>query len=465
MFKQLKWKLFSFFSSKVEDQTQAVAQALQNRAKKVERHAEKMEKLTEKAEAEHSDQVDQLGARAAWYRAKANRLHRRRTFLILHGEWRRITAWDQIQEEKKAGKYPTFCSDSICSGETYVVLEVLWRFLKAETQIVGSFAYVAQLNSISVIDVDSRVVIDTIQVMNIGKKWKYSPHVIVISPDGSRVYGTYQRNTSILVIDTDINRVIATIPVNGSPSGIAVTPDGTRVYAVMESYSQKEADIQTVIVVIATDSHTVIATIETRMKSRPEGVAISPDGKKIYVISEEYDSGDGVVSVIATGSHQVTATIPLKKSPRAIAITPNGIRAYVTQIDRGEGKGIVSVIDTRIQQVIATISVEGYPEEIAITPNGAKVYVPLGERKVVAVIDINSNTVIDVIKGEESEEEGLLKGSHRVVAITRDGTQAYMTDSCSSNVFIYSLSNHKLIDTIKIVMDSGIYSYNTVAIG
>jgi YVTN family beta-propeller protein len=252
MFKQLKWKLFSFLSSKVEDQTQAVAQALQNRAKKVERHVKKIEKPTEKAEAEHSDQVDQLCARAAWYRAKADRLHRRRTFLILHEEWRRITAWDQIQEEKKAGKYPTFCSDSICSYETYAVLEVLWGFLKAETQIVGSFAYVGLSSNMFVIDIDSRVVIDTIQVIDIGKKWKYSPHVIVISPDGSRAYGTYERNASILVIDTDINRVIATIPVNRSPSGIAVTPDGTRVYVISD---------EGIVIVIATATNQVIDTI------------------------------------------------------------------------------------------------------------------------------------------------------------------------------------------------------------
>ncbi len=38
-------------------------------------------------------------------------------------------------------------------------------------------------------------------------------------------------DSSISVINTTNNTVVATVPVGGSPIGVSVTPDGTKVYA------------------------------------------------------------------------------------------------------------------------------------------------------------------------------------------------------------------------------------------
>ena len=74
-----------------------------------------------------------------------------------------------------------------------------------------------------------------------------------------------------------------------------MTPDGSKVYVT-------DLNLGTVSV-IATTSNTVIATIP--VGSRPVGVAITPDGAKVYVINS------GSISVIATASNTVLATIPL----------------------------------------------------------------------------------------------------------------------------------------------------------
>jgi YVTN family beta-propeller protein len=406
MFKQLNWKPFSP-SSKVEDQTQAVwelAQTLLHRAEKVERRAEEMEKLAEEAaKAKHSE----LRARAAWYRAKAERLHQRRTFLILQEEWGKTTTWSQIrkewsriQEEKKAGKHPMFW---FCSDQTYVLLELLWRFLEAEeTQAGGNFTYVTYRDIIYVIDINEREVIDTIDEINA----KSTPTAIAITPNGTQAYVSYHSSsnkepteTIIFVIDADINRVITNIKMNDRNAhrtvvGITFTPDGNRAYAVISSYLREEYIYHTITVFISTDNHTVIATIETRKKSEPTGVAIAPNGKRLYVLGQEIPKRDGVVSIIATDSSRVTATIPLGSShPSRMAITPDGKRLYVTY----ERSGIVSVIDTNIDQVIATISVKYNLGRIAISPNSTQAYVIPPYKYEVAVIDINSNTVVDVI--------------------------------------------------------------------
>jgi YVTN family beta-propeller protein len=66
--------------------------------------------------------------------------------------------------------------------------------------------------------------------------------------------------------------------------------------------------------VIATASNTVTARIA--VGSRPEGVAVTPDGSKVYVANE----GSGSVSVIATASNTVTATIAVGSGPVAFGV-------------------------------------------------------------------------------------------------------------------------------------------------
>jgi YVTN family beta-propeller protein len=72
--------------------------------------------------------------------------------------------------------------------------------------------------------------------------------------------------------------------------------------------------------VIATATNTVAATI--RVGNRPYGVAITPDGAKLYVTNQE-----GTVSVIATATNTVTATIQVGNRPYGVAVTRMGARS------------------------------------------------------------------------------------------------------------------------------------------
>ena len=51
-----------------------------------------------------------------------------------------------------------------------------------------------------------------------------------MTPDGRRVYIPNRDSSSVSVIDTARNTIIATIAVGTHPEGIAVTPDGRHVY-------------------------------------------------------------------------------------------------------------------------------------------------------------------------------------------------------------------------------------------
>jgi len=103
--------------------------------------------------------------------------------------------------------------------------------------------------------------------------------------------------------------------------------------------------------VIATATNTVTTITVGTSGSFPFGVAVSPDGSKVYVAN----NGDGSVSVIATATNTVTTTITVGTSgsgPFGVAVSPDGRKVYVANM----GDGSVSVIDAATNAVTATIT-------------------------------------------------------------------------------------------------------------
>jgi YVTN family beta-propeller protein len=230
----------------------------------------------------------------------------------------------------------------------------------------GTRVYVAgqNTNTVSVIDTDSNSVIATVPV-------GATPDGVVVNPAGTRVYVT-DGDGNVSVIDTDsssptVNTVIATVlGVGGGLRGVAVNPDGTRVYVADLVFSN--------VLVIDTASNTVIATVPVGLF--PRGVAVTPDGTRVYVTN----TGGGTVSVIDTASgslfiNTVIATValpsvsspsglPASSSPIGVAVTPDGTRVYVANLGNDSSTpGTVSVIETTCNSVIgtATVPVENNP--------------------------------------------------------------------------------------------------------
>jgi YVTN family beta-propeller protein len=177
-------------------------------------------------------------------------------------------------------------------------------------------------------------------------------------------YVVNQNDDTVSVLDTASKTVVATIPVGGSPEGVAVTPDAKHVYVANFFPSNTVS-------VIDTATNTVGATIPVGVV--PFGVAITPDGKHVYVT---HNASTGTVSVIDTATNTVEATpIPVGSFPDAVAVTPDGKHVYVGNSgELGVGCNVgstVSVIATATNTVVATIPVptpDFGPGWIAITP-------------------------------------------------------------------------------------------------
>jgi YVTN family beta-propeller protein len=222
---------------------------------------------------------------------------------------------------------------------------------------------------------DNIAVIDTSTNGVIGNIVVAGPVRVEVGPDSDRLYVT-TANDSVVVIDAGTLGIATTIPVGSSPNGLAVSPNGTRVYVANRNANS--------VSVIDTSSNTVVATVN--VGSFPVEVALSPNGKRLYVTN----FFDNTISVVDTAVNTVVATIDVGSGPQGIAVTPDGGKVYVANFNEDD----VSVIDAASNSVVATPIVSGSPNGVVASPDGNFVYVTAYNGSALRVIDTSTNTVV-----------------------------------------------------------------------
>src|SRR5512145_74001 len=140
------------------------------------------------------------------------------------------------------------------------------------------------------------------------------------SPVSPCAYITNFNSNSVSVIDTGNNTLKATIPVGTDPLGVAISPDGSRAYVTNSNYGDTGS-----VSVIDTAKNKVVSTVNVGYKYYPCGIAVAPDGKKLFVADRDING----ISVIDTATNTVLATVPAGIRPLGVAVSPDGKKAYV----------------------------------------------------------------------------------------------------------------------------------------
>ena len=109
-------------------------------------------------------------------------------------------------------------------------------------------------------------------------------------------------------------------------------------------------------------------------------------------------------------------------------------RAYIPSIN----DGTVTVMDVSTNTVIDVLNVGDRPSSTAVTPDGTKVYVPRNGPGRVVVIETSTNTVLTTLN---------VGGSPSDVAITPDGSFAYVSDF-DNRVLVIDTATDMVVDTI-----------------
>jgi YVTN family beta-propeller protein len=114
---------------------------------------------------------------------------------------------------------------------------------------------------------------------------------------------------------------------------------------------------------------TVSGTVDVGRE--PEGVAVSPDGRTLYVA----DQGAKVVSVVDTATRKVRS-LKLRNTPRFLAVSRDGKLVYASTYEADMTGSGVAVIDAATRKVRGYLNTEHMPAALAVGPDD-RLWVPI----------------------------------------------------------------------------------------
>ena len=258
----------------------------------------------------------------------------------------------------------------------------------------GNTVYVANRDANSVSIVDATDLTASAVHVPVGT----NPEGVSVSSDGSKVYIVNEGSDNISILNTATNTVTGTIPIGDSPEGFGqfITPLITSELILdLDPHAYVSNSDDDNVSVINTQINKKVASIS--VGDYPEGVAVHPDGSKIYVSNLNSNN----LSVIEQSTGIVEATIAIGQKPLGICLNADGSKAYVANVGVPGGtspsytatNSTISVINTTNSTVSSTIPNIPNPYGVALNGDDSKLYVTNYYSGTVTVINTSDNSV------------------------------------------------------------------------
>jgi len=252
----------------------------------------------------------------------------------------------------------------------------------------------------------------------------------------ARVLQTNSAGDNVHIIDPATNQVVATIEDIEVPHGVAIAPDGKRIYVTDESLSTLD--------VVDAKSLKVVKRIP--LSGRPNNVDVAKDGSHVYVGIAQ---APGAVDVIDTSSMTNAKSIAVKGAIHNVYVTPDGKYAVAGSIPGAT----INVIDTHSNTLAWTMNLGAGIRPMAFTrnPDGStkEIIVQLSDFHGFALIDFAARKEIRRVTlpdppGQTKETEGIQGAPAHGLAITQDQKVLWVTSKYYGYVAAYSLPDCKL---------------------
>ncbi len=211
------------------------------------------------------------------------------------------------------------------------------------------------------------------------------PENFAVSKDGKWIYVSNEDDEGVSFIDLTTGKLAPPgIKTGEEPEGVALTPDGKLVY----STSEGDGTVS----VIDVTSRQLVKTF--KVGRRPRNVVFMPDGVHAYVNAEN----DGSIGIIDMTKNEMTGTVTLgtpgQVKPMGLALSEDGKKLYVTT---GKGKSVM-VVDTATNTVATSFEVGQRPWGIALAPDGKTLFTANGPSGDVSIVDVATNKVTKKVK-------------------------------------------------------------------
>lgn len=299
--------------------------------------------------------------------------------------------------------------DCLASGGCYILAQNLTPGNWSSATPTKPFAYVNSATAINVYDVSTYALVASVP----GSGGMYPT---TASPDGSTVFATDFGTSTVSFIDTDSNTITDTLPVGFSPTSACISPNGLALYV-----SNFNGDS---VSVVDTSSRSVTATISLPVPN-PVNCVVAPNGQTLYVTHDP----QATVTEISTANNSIIGSITVGAYPYGIAISPDGKSLYVTN------NGGLDIVSTATGSIIQSIPIPNEPWEVSVSPDGTRAYVGEYYGAATAVVDITAGVLLATVPGQATTWSS---------ASTSDGAflwQANSTASASTTTIIATASN------------------------
>ncbi len=269
------------------------------------------------------------------------------------------------------------------------------------------------------------------------------PTAEALSPSGRWlvVMNAGQARESLHVVDTTSGRVVQRLqydPPRALYAGLAWAPDGhslfasaggndkVRVYGFSHGRATPHKPIQ-------------IPTTASRPNPYPAGLAVSPDGSRLYVADQLSDAFSQIDLATRT-----VRTVAAGHNPYGVALSPDGATAYVS--DQGARTVDVYDVSAASPRHVKQIRVGTHPNRMVVDSRDGTLYVANSESDSVSVVARGSGRV-DTI--DLSPYQGAPIGSNPDgLALAADSNRLYVTNSGNNDVAVVNLNRGRVIGMI-----------------
>ncbi len=295
------------------------------------------------------------------------------------------------------------------------------------------------------------------------------PQALALSPSGN-LLATAGKNQTLVLIDPSQGKILQSVPLSTHESsntitaqlsftGLIFSPDGKRLYL-----SNTGGDIWSFPIDAESGTSGRVgqpvrlpvpqAKTPKQKQEIPTGLAVSPDGKRLYVVGNlanrlhEIDASSGLPLrswdtgmaphdvVLAGGKAYVSnrgGRRPAQGDPTAPA--GKGTTVRVDPVRHIASEASVTVIDLGEDRVKTELIVELHASALAVSPNGHFVVVANSGSDTLSVIDTQTDQVIEKIWTRQTPAD-LFGAQPNALAFDPSGSQLYVCNGTQNAVAV-----------------------------
>ena len=247
---------------------------------------------------------------------------------------------------------------------------------------------------------------------------------------------------NIYLIDPASNKVVGQISGIEVNHGAAAAPDGSRLY--FSNEAEETLDV--------VDAKTLSITKKIPLSGRPNNVAISRDGRRVYVAIV---GAPGAVDVIDTTSQELAKSIPTRGGIHNTFITPDGKYVIAGSI---QGSNL-TVIDQKTEQPLWTLYFDNGVRPIGFETNAdgstKRMFVQISNFHGFYLVDFEKRKEVGRVKLPDlplaEQNWDTLQGSpSHGIGVAPNGKTLWVCSKVNHAVYAYSLPGLELLGGVQV---------------